>query len=229
MFFLLLLAALVGVTVYGRSIPDLYKRVKTGPVDGLTAGRADLERFFIVFAGREGTIADGGPAFAMLIETDGRQSAIETIGLYFENDRKKIGSVPRELASQFMKEPRTESDVMLRVEITKPQFERCVKIAKTWQRRGREGALLYTGTRDSMNLNNSILLKEIAESLNRDGERIKLYKLTWLIDDEVAVNYRAPHVAFQYFRRLKQLNETLHVSDKQFGQVWQPGSTPPAN
>src|SRR5262245_52781074 len=112
----------------------------SGPVRWV---RADPERFFIVFAGREGTINDGGPAFAILIKVDGRQSEIETIGLYFENERKKIGSVPRDLANQFMTESRTESDVMLRVEITKPQFERSLKIAKTWQRRGQEGAMLY--------------------------------------------------------------------------------------
>lgn len=188
----------------------------SGPVRWV---RADLEKFFIVFAGREGTIHDGGPAFAILIKTDGRQSEIETIGLYFEDGRKKIGSVPRDLVNQFMKESRTESDVMLRLEITKPQFERSLKIAKTWQRRGREDALLYSGTRYAMDLDNSVLLREIAESLNRCGERIKLYKLTWRIDDEVAVNYRAPHVAFQYFRRLKELNETLHIPDEKFSQV----------
>jgi len=198
----------------------------SGPVRWV---RADLERYFIVFAGREGTINDGGPAFAMLIKTDGKQSQIETIGLYFENGRKKIGSVPRDLVNQFMKESRTESDVMLRVEITKPQFERSLKIAKTWQRRGQEGALLYSGTRYAMDLDNSVLLREIAESLNSCGERIKLYKLTWRIDDEVVVNHRPPQVAFQYFKRLKQLNETLHVRDEQFSQIWQPGSKPPGN
>ena len=183
--------------------------------------RADSERYFVVFAGRDGAPVSGGPAFAMFIRIDRRRTEVETIGLYFEGSHPKIGPIPAELRNEFIKEPRADSDVMLRIEVTKAAFERSLKIAKTWQRRARENALLYPGSRHSMSLNNSVLLKEIAESLNRCGETIKLYKLTWDSDDEVAVKFRPPHVAFQYFKRLRQLNETLHVREEKFNEAGQ--------
>ena len=183
--------------------------------------RADSERYFVVLAGREGAQLSGGPAFAMLIRIDRRRTEVETVGLYFEGSHAKIGPVPVELRNEFMKEPRAASDVILRIEVTKPAFERGLKIMQTWQKRARENALLYPPSRRSASLNNSVLLREIVESVNRCGETIKLYKLTWASDDEVAVNYRPPHVAFQYFKRLRQLNEALHIRDEKFDLLGQ--------
>ena len=155
----------------------------------------------------------------MLIKKDGSQTSIETVGLYFEDNRKKFGEVPRELYDEFMKDSHSGSDVMLRLEITGAEFERSLKIMQDWQRRAREHTLPYPpAQRRALNVNTSVLLKQIAEGLNRCGERINLYPLTWRNDDEVAVNYNARQVPFQYLKRLRQLNEKRHVRDSEFAE-----------
>jgi hypothetical protein len=88
-------------------------------------------------------------------------------------------------------------------------------ILQTWQRRAREGALLFP---EYSYLNVIVPLKEIAESLNQCGDTINLYKLTWMVDDELAVNVPEWELAFQYVKKLRQLNEPLNVTDEKFQQ-----------
>ena len=106
--------------------------------------RVDPYRYFIVLAGRVGTFYDGsGPTFPMLIKTDGRQTQIDAVGTYDVRGYWAFGAVPPETYQAFLKEPRQESDVMLRLEITAAQYERGLKIVKTWERRARNNELLY--------------------------------------------------------------------------------------
>lgn len=176
-------------------------------------------RYFVVLAARNGTPRDGGPAFVMLIRQEGRETLVETVGLYLDGGHKTIGPIPPALYSQFMSEPQVNSDVMLRLSVTRAEFERSLQTLKDWQRRAREHALLYPPSSPrGLSLNNSVLLKEIAEGLNRCGERIKLYDLNWSSHDEVAVNFNARQVPFQYLKKLRQLNDSLHVRDEEFRQ-----------
>jgi hypothetical protein len=179
--------------------------------------RIDANRYYIVFAARNGTALEGGPAFAMLVKMNGGQLQVETVGLYFNGARKVIGAVPAELSNEFMNSPRNGSDVMLRLEITSADYERSLEIVQTWQRRAREGVLLYPpGARDSLNLNNSVLMKEIVESLNHCSEKIKLYKLDWSTSDEIVMHSRPSKVPFEYVKKLRQLNASRHIKDGQF-------------
>jgi hypothetical protein len=170
-------------------------------------------RHFLVLAGRRGTFYDNsGPAFPMLIKFDGEQVQVDAVGIYSIQGRRMFGSVPEETYQEFMKEPRAASDVMLRLEITPAQYERGLKILRTWDRRAREGALLYP----DISLDNILLVKQVAESLDQCGEKIKLYNLDWGVEDKISDNNPSPQVPFLFFKEMRRLNESLHLRDEKF-------------
>jgi len=171
-------------------------------------------RYFLVLAGRRETFYDkSGPAFPMLIKLDGERIQVEAVGTYSSRGSRKFGTVPEESYLEFMKEPSAASDVMLRLEITSSQYERGLKVLREWERRIKEGALLY---RD-IPMNNLMLVKEITESLNQCGEKeIKLYKLDWSLEDTLSDEIPPAHVPFLFFREMRRLNESLHVRDDKF-------------
>jgi hypothetical protein len=170
-------------------------------------------RHFLVLAGRSGTFYDkSGPSFPMLIKLDGSQTQIDAVGIYSIEGKRMFGSVPEQTYQEFMKEPSAASDVMLRIEITPAQYERGVKILRTWERRVREGALLYP----DISLDNIMLVKQVAESLNQCGEKIKLYNLDWGVEDKISDDNPSPRVPFLFFKEMRRLNESLHLGDKKF-------------
>ncbi|MGH9753069.1 MAG: hypothetical protein ACREA2_09815 [Blastocatellia bacterium] len=171
-------------------------------------------RYFLVLAGRSGTFYDnGGPAFPMLIKLDGERMQVDALGIYSIQGKRMFGPVPEETYREFMKEPSAASDVMLRLEITSAQYARGLKILRTWERRVKEGALLYP----DVSMDNILLVKEVAESLNKCGEKeIKLYKLDWGYEDKISDNNPPPQVPFLFFKEMKRLNESLHMRDEKF-------------
>lgn len=171
-------------------------------------------RYFLVLAARSGTFYDdSGPAFPMLINLDGEQTQVYGVGIYSNQGARKFGIVPEESYREFMKEPRDASGVMLRLEITSAQYERGLKVLRTWERRVKEGALLYRKSP----MNNLMLVKEVAESLNKCGEKeIKVYKLDWSIEDTLSDEVPPSQVPFLFFKEMKRLNESLHVRDDKF-------------
>ncbi|HEX8186226.1 MAG TPA: hypothetical protein VF747_15790 [Blastocatellia bacterium] len=175
--------------------------------------KVDPHRYFMVLAGRSGTFYDSsGPTFPMLIKMDGQQIQVDAVGIYSLKGNAAFGPVPKETYNEFMKEPHNDSEVMLRLELTGAQYERSVKVVRTWDRRFREGALLYPDPY----LNNILFVRQVAESLNQCGENIKLYKLDWMLDDQIStknINARAP---FFFFKELRRLNESRHVRDEKF-------------
>ena len=171
-------------------------------------------RYFIVLASRRGTFYDKtGPAFPMLIKLDGERTQVEAVGTYSFRGNRKFGTVPEESYREFMKEPSAASDVMLRLEITSSQYERGLKVLREWDRRAREGALLYR----KAPMNTLLLVKEVTESLNQCGEKeIKLYKLDWSVEDTLSDEIPPAQVPFLIFREMRRLNESLHVRDDKF-------------
>ncbi|MFP5261116.1 MAG: hypothetical protein ACLGJB_04325 [Blastocatellia bacterium] len=175
--------------------------------------RVDPYRYFIVLAGRSGTFYDrSGPAFSMLIKLGGAKPEVAAVGVYSARGAASFGTVPAETYNEFMKEPGNESDVMLRLEITGAQYERGLKILRTWERRVGEGALLYP----DVSLDNILLARQVTETLNQCAERVKLYKLDWGVEDKISDNAKPPHIPFLYFKELRRLNESLHVRDEKF-------------
>jgi hypothetical protein len=171
-------------------------------------------RHFLILAGRSGTFYDkSGPAFPMLIKSDGERTQVDAVGIYSIQGKRMFGSVPAETYQEFMKESRAASDVMLRLEITPAQYQRGLKILQTWDRRAREGALLYP----EISLDNILLVKQLTESLNQCGEKeIKLYRLDWGLEDKISDDNPASLVPFLFFKEMRRLNESLHLRDDKF-------------
>lgn len=182
--------------------------------------RVDPYRYFIVLAGSTGAFYDtSGPTFPILIRMDDAKIQVDAaVGIYSVKGARTFGPVPVESYTELMKEPRTASNVMLRLEITEAQYERGLKILRTWERRARENTLLYP----EVTLDNVLLVKQVTETLNQCGEKIKLYKLDWGIEDKISENNRVPLIPFYYFKELRRLNEKLHVTDEKFQQRGHP-------
>jgi len=200
--------------------------VKVLGKDAVRWARVDPNRYFMVLAGRIRQFYDGGgPSFPMLIKTDGRKTEIDAIGLFPQGSYWGFGKIPEQLYKHFMKETRSDSEVMFRLEITGVQYERALKIVQTWERRVREGALLYP----DVTMDNILLAKGVTESLNQCGERITLYKLDWGIADHISNSPQdkpeTTRIPYLYFLKLKQLNESLHVGDEKFHAATHAGSS----
>lgn len=177
---------------------------------GVVASGLEADRYFIVLAGRSGTFYDlSGPTFAMVIGAAGARAQIEAVGIHAVGNRPVFGAVPASTFAQFMKEPRNASDVVLRMEVTGAQHERSLRILRTWERRAREGALLYP---DAF-MNNILFLKQITEDLGRNDEAIALYNLDWGLEDDISENNRPPNIPFLYVKELRRLNGSRHVRD----------------
>jgi hypothetical protein len=180
--------------------------------------RVEAQRYFMVLAGRVGTFYDGsGPTFPMMIKTDGQQIQIDAVGIYDHRGYWAFGPIPQETYKEFMKEPLKDSEVMLRLELTAAQYERGLKVVKTWERRARNNELLYP----DLTMDNILLAKQVTESLNQCGESFKLYKLDWSLEDHISSSSPRDdnpisRIPFLFFKEMRRLNEARHVSDEKF-------------
>jgi hypothetical protein len=172
--------------------------------------RHETNRHFIVLAGRSGVFYDrSGPTFAMLIEMGREQMHVEAGGIYDAGGTPEFGAIPASTYREFMQESLRPSDVMLRLEITRAQYDRSLKVLRTWERRVREGTLLYP----DISMDNILLVKQITEDLNRCSDTITLYTLDWGLEDVISEHNAPPNIPLQYVRELRRLNESRHVRD----------------
>jgi hypothetical protein len=180
--------------------------------------RDDDHRHFIALAARTGTFYDrSGPAFPMLMRTDGRAMEVAAVGTYAVGSARQFGAVPPASYREFLKEPTDPDGVMLRVEISAAQYQRALEILGTWKRRAEEGALLYA---KRSHLNNVLLTKAVAESLNRCAEEVDLYPLNWVYEEDALSGTYAPKdIPFQYFRELRRRNASRHIGDEAFQKL----------
>jgi hypothetical protein len=177
-------------------------------------------RHFLVLAASQGVFFDrSGPSFMMLMRTDAAtdESVMGAVGVYADDKRRAVfGSVPGEIYDTFLREPdKRSSNVMLRLEINPPQYERILGVLKSWDRRAREDQLLYGA---DVFMNNILLVKQATEELNRCRESVKLYKLDWGIDDRISDEHARSRVPFLVFEELKRRNAALHVPDSRMPQ-----------
>jgi hypothetical protein len=195
--------------------PTAFTSITSGsdPVEWI---KMDSAQYFVILAARHGTPLEGGPAFVMLLKTNGARPAIETFGLYYGDDGRVTGPVPAELYQQFMAEPKSESDTVLRLSVSKDEFDRSMKIMQSWQRRAREHAFLFP---DHSYLNSIVPMKEVAETIDQCSEKIKLYHLNWRVEDEIGANNALSEVAYLYVKKLRELNDNLHIQGDRFQQI----------
>ena len=139
------------------------------------------------------------------------------MGTYAVGAARRFGAVPPASYREFLKEPTGPDGVMLRVEIAATQYQRALEILETWKRRAEEGALLYA---KRSHLNNVLLTKAVAESLNRCAEQMDLYPLNWVYeDDALSETYAPKDIPFQYFRELRRRNASRHIGDEAFQKL----------
>jgi hypothetical protein len=177
--------------------------------------RVDPQRYFAVLVAARGNPGSGGPAFAMLVKADKaspRQEVASAFGFHFDGGRPKVGPIPADLRDRHLREPATEAETMLRVELTPAEFDGALRVLQGWERRAREGTLLY----DVPYLTTIVFMEEAVKSLNRCREKLKLYELTWAVDDKIVAKRNLPQVPFYYIKELRLLNEALHVKDPEF-------------
>ena len=187
--------------------------------------RVDPDRYFIVLSARKGEFYDSsGSAFPMVIKLAGGVPTIDAFGVYLGKDGRALGAVPPDVYKNYLREARNDSETTLRLEINSRQYERALKIIKEWERRNREGALLYTNARETLDnatyLNNILVVKAVAESLNECSEDINLYPLNYVQkDDWLTDKYPSALVPFYYFQELRRRNEARHIHDKKFQEL----------
>ena len=187
--------------------------------------RVDPDRYFIVLVAREGEFFDkSGSAFPVVIKlTAGGISKIDGAGIYSDNGTAAFGAVPAAAYKEYFREARGDSEVILRLEINSRQYERALKIVQEWQRRVREGALLYTSENalsPPTPLNNILLVKAVTETLNACQNDIDLYKLDYVFPGDWITNEYGPEfVPFNYFKELRRRNEARHIEYKKFQEL----------
>ena len=187
--------------------------------------RIDPDRYFIVLSARKGEFYDtSGSAFPMVIKLAGGVSTIDAFGVYPENKQIAFGTVPPAVYKEHLREARNDSETTLRLEINSRQYERALKIIKEWERRNREGALLYITEKDIYDdptaLNNLLVVKSVTESLNQCSEDFNLYKLNYVVNDDWITNkFSAAFVPFYYFKELRRMNEPRHIDYKKFQEL----------
>ena len=187
--------------------------------------RVDPNRYFIVLAARQKEFYDSsGSAFLTVIKLAAGAPTIDAFGIYLAKGERAFGTVPSDVYKNYLREARTDSETTLRLEINSQQYERALKIIKEWERRDREGALLYNNARETLDdpayLNNILVVKAVTETLNQCSVDINLYPLNYIQkDDWISDKYKSALVPFYYFKELRQRNEARHIEDKKFQEL----------
>jgi hypothetical protein len=177
---------------------------------------SDAERHFVVLAGRTDVFYErSGPTFVMLIRGAGDDVDLGAFGIYADADgHPAFGAVPASEYEAFLGETAARrqvnsSTVMLRLEVSGPQYARVLRVLRNWERRVAERALLYP----DFALDNILLVRQATEELNRCRQTIVPYELDWGLDDAISEHHIALRIPFEYFKELKVRNEARHVSD----------------
>jgi hypothetical protein len=187
--------------------------------------RVDADRYFIVLAARNGEFYDKtGSAFPMVIKLAAGAPTIDAFGVYPGKDGRAFGAVPQDVYKNYLRESRNDSETTLRLEINSRQYERALTVIKEWERRDREGALLYTTAAETLDdptwLNNILVVKAVTESLNQCSDDVDLHPLNYVLkDDPITLKFGSAYVPFYYFKELRRRNEARHIPDQKFQEI----------
>jgi hypothetical protein len=186
--------------------------------------RVDPDRYFMVLVARENEFYDkSGSAFPAVIKLAGGVAKVDAAGLYLDKGNATFGAIPTSAYKEYLREARGDSEVILRLEINSRQYERALKIVQEWQRRAREGMLLYTYDNSlsaPLPLNNVLLVKAATETLNLCQNDIDLYKLDYVLPNDWIANENGPEfIPFVYFKELRRRNEARHIEYKKFQEL----------
>ncbi|HEY0725346.1 MAG TPA: hypothetical protein VGD41_15395 [Pyrinomonadaceae bacterium] len=180
--------------------------------------RVDPDRYFIILVARQNEFYDtSGSAFPMVVKLAGGVTKIDAAGTYSDRGTAAFGSVPPDTYKNYLREARGDSEVILRLEINSRQYERAAKVVQEWQRRAREGALLYRSPDSNVSLNNVLLVRAVTETLNLCQNDFDLYKLDYSYpNDWIADHYSPEFIPFFFFKELRKRNEARHIEYSKF-------------
>jgi hypothetical protein len=183
--------------------------------------RVDQDRYFLILVARQNEFYDhSGSAFPLVVKLAGGVPKIDAAGTYSKNGKATFGTVPVEIYKDYLREARGDSEVILRVEINSQQYARASRIVQEWQRRAREGALLYRSPDALENLNNIVLVRDITETLNLCENDLDLYSLNYNYPgDWITDTYSNEFVPFFFFKELRRRNEARHIDYKKFQEL----------
>jgi hypothetical protein len=175
----------------------------------LRSTRSDTQQYYMILAGQTDVFYDrSGPTFVMLQRTAADETDVGAFGIYAgERKQPVFGPVPASVYERFVGESRKPADVLLRLAISKPQYDRALAVLQSWDRRVRERALLYP----DVAMDNILLVKQATEELNRCRETIVRYELDWGLQDDISEHNVASRIPYEYFRELARLNAARHV------------------
>ena len=173
------------------------------------SARPDPQQYYMILAGQTDVFYDrSGPTFVMLQRTAADETDVGAFGIYAgERKQPVFGPVPASVYEQFVSESRKPADVLLRLAISKPQYDRALAVLQSWERRVREKALLYP----DVAMDNILLVKQATEELNRCRETIVGYGLDWGLQDDISEHNVAARIPYEYFRELARLNAARNV------------------
>jgi hypothetical protein len=175
------------------------------------ASRSDTQQYYMILAGQTDVFYDrSGPTFVMLQRTAADETDVGAFGIYAGERRQPVfGPVPANVYERFVKQARKPSDVLLRLAISQPQYQRALQVLQSWERRVRENALLYP----EIAMDNILLVKQATEELNRCKDTIDGYELDWGLEDDISEHNLASRIPYEYFRELARRNAARHVPE----------------
>jgi len=183
--------------------------------------RVDSDRYFLILVARQDEFYDhSGSAFPMVVKLAEGVPTIAAAGTYSNHGKAAFGTVPLEIYKDYLREARGDAEVILRLEINSRQYDRALKIVQEWQRRSREGALLYRYPDGLFSLNNVLLVKNVTETLNLCQNDVDLYKLDYTYPkDWISDQYGPEFIPFFLFKELRRRNEARHIEYKKFQEL----------
>ncbi len=169
-------------------------------------------QYYMILAGQTDVFYDrSGPTFVMLQRTAADETDVGAFGIYAgERQQPVFGPVPASVYERFVSESRKPADVLLRLSISKPQYDRALAVLQTWERRVRENALLYP----EISMDNILLVKQATEEINRCTQTLVAYDLDWGLQDDISERNDVARIPYEYFRELARRNAARHVPDR---------------
>jgi hypothetical protein len=193
--------------------------------------RAEMRRYFLTFAARNGPAQAGGYAFAMWAALDGRGVEVNALGMQTVKDAvgkisPVFGPIPAEVYNGIADERNDERNnarnngksVILRLELTEAEFARTQNVYRMWDNNAKNRALPYADPY----LNALELLRSAAESLNQCREMVKLQRVTPAERERIVSQQKLPQYLVEFIGELRKGNEGLHVADAAFPWNWRP-------
>lgn len=180
--------------------------------------RVDPDRYFIILVARQNEFFDkSGSAFPMVVKLAGGVPKIDAAGTYSNHGKLTFGAVPPDIYKDYLRDARGDSEVILRLEINSQQYDRALKVVQEWQRRAREGALLYRYPDGNGALNNLVLLRAVTDTLNLCQKDFDLYELNYRYPgDWISDAYAPEFIPFYFFKELRRRNEARHIEYTKF-------------